>query len=192
MVTLSFWLLMVLMMTGSASVCLLLVRDLNLTIRELTSSCPSVVSIDKSVTRFDNRVIIILFPTAVETHCQKPNRGLPGIRPCDDRYLLRDNNQQQPHKISYAHDCCGSIRYNSRYQLCCRGQLRYKPPGHYCCGSSTYNPSSQLCCNGVVKTKTGSLNACCGNVPYDSSIKSCCSGNVVTRPSGGQPSICCG
>ena len=135
----------------------------------------------------DNRVIIILFPTAVETHC-----GLPGIAPCDDRYLLRDNGKQQPHKISHARDCCGDVPYNSQYQLCCRGQLRYKNPGHYCCGSFTYNPSSQLCCNGVVKTKTGSLNACCGSVPYDSSSKSCCSGNVVARPSGGQPSRCCG
>ena len=152
------------------------------------------MSIDKSATRFDNQVIIILFPTAVETHCKKPNHGPPGIIPyaCDDRYLLRDNNQQQPQKISHARDCCGNFPYNSQYWLCCRGQLRNKIPGHRCCGSSTYNPSSQLCCNGVVKTKTGSLNACCGSVPYDSNSKSCCSGNVVPRPSGGQPSRCCG
>ena len=162
MVTLSFWLLRVLMMTGSASVCLLLARDLNLTMRELTSSCPSVVSIDKSVTRFDNRVIIILFPTAVETHCQKPNRGLPGIRPCDDRYLLRDNNQQQPHKISYAHDCCGSIRYNSRYQLCCRGSFAINllattvavPPRiilvHSCVAMASWRPRQVLLTPAVV------------------------------------------
>lgn len=181
---------------GSASVCLLLATALNqvqlFIMRELRHHA-LLLSIGKSFTRFDNRVKIILFPTAVETHCQKPNRGLPGIRPCDDQYLLRDNDQQQQsRKLSYAQDCCGRHPYNPRYQLCCRGQLRFKNPGHYCCGSSTYNSKSQLCCNGAVKTKAGSLNACCGSVPYDSSKKSCCHGNLVARPPGGQPSRCCG
>lgn len=150
------------------------------------------VSNGKSAISLANRSIITLFSTAVETHCQKPQRGLPGIRPCDDRYLLRDNDRQQPHKLSYSHDCCGGLFYNQRSHLCCRGQLRYKQPGHHCCGSFTYNPNTHLCCNGVVKTKMGSLNACCGSVPYDSSRQSCCYGTLVARPPGGQPSRCCG
>lgn len=139
----------------------------------------------------DDRSIYILFSTAIETHCQKPNRGLPGIGPCDDRYLLRDNDQRQTHKLSYAHDCCNGHYFNSQHHLCCRGRVIFKRTGHYCCGSTTYNPKLELCCNGAVKTKTGSLNACCGSVPYDSSKKSCCSGNFSPRPAG-QPSGCCG
>ena len=135
----------------------------------------------------DNRAIIILFFTALEAHC-----GLPGIRPCDDRYLLRENDQRKPAKLSYAHDCCGRIHFDPRYQLCCRGQLRSKKTGHYCCGWSTYNPTSQLCCHGAIKIKTGSLNACCGSIPYDNKKKSCCSGKVVDSSPAGQSSRCCG
>lgn len=140
----------------------------------------------KSASSLDDKAIIISFSTAIETHC-----GLSGIRPCD-RDLLRDNDQRQPHKLSYAHDCCNGHYFNSRHHLCCRGRVIFKRSGHYCCGSTTYNPKLELCCNGAVKTKTGSLNACCRSVPYDNSRKICCSGNVVPRPSAGQLSGCCG
>lgn len=133
-----------------------------------------------------------LSSTAVETHCQNSLSGPSGFRPCDDRYLLRDRNQQQQKKLSYPAHCCGDRSYNPSYQLCCRGRLLIKQPGKYCCGSLTYDPKSQLCCGGTVKTKIGSINACCGSVPYDSSKQSCCYGQLVSKPPAGQPSACCG
>ncbi|KAL9979089.1 hypothetical protein ACROYT_G016693 [Oculina patagonica] len=135
---------------------------------------------------------VVLLAFAVETHCQGSLSGPSGFRPCDDRYLLRDRNQQQQKKLSHPAHCCGSRSYNPNYQLCCRGRLLVKQPGKYCCGSLTYDPKSQLCCGGTVKTKTGSLNACCGSIPYDSSKQSCCYGQIVSKPPAGQPSGCCG
>lgn len=129
--------------------------------------------------------------TAAESHCQSSISGPKEFRPCDDRYQLRDSNQQQKHELTHARHCCGRVSYNPSNQLCCAGRLRFKPPGQYCCGSLTYNPKTQLCCRGTVKTKTGSLNSCCGSVPYDRNIKSCCYGKLVPKPAG-QPSSCCG